>query len=493
MIIIPAEQTLDWRNPPVATLTLILINCLIFFAYQSEDDKRYVEAASYYVNSGLLNSEAPLYLDFIEENHGSGERLNLIAYVEEYSLNALSHIVVNDIEFSAHLKALGQQPNGNYIWSEERDTFTQLQRSLSYFAYGFIPAEFSLQGFFGNMFLHGSLDHLLGNMLFLFICGFALEIAFGRVWYVSLYLLSGCLSTGFSYLTNMGGYIPGVGASGAISGLMGMYVALYSMRQIQFFYWVLIFFGYFTAPALLIFPVWVAKELYGYFYNDTNVNYMAHLGGLLSGFMAVYLVKDRFVQVDEAYVEKALTEDELLSLRLEEMWNLTGKLRFEKAWSMGLAILKTEPANQQLLQQLYNLAKAKPEDVRFHKLMRRIIGVPAPNVEFEHFKLILLEDYLQSSQLPRALTGDSCVDMVSPACKFQYVDLAYLLAQFLMNVSRGHEPSKNVSKALLRVLMTQLKSHKAERINEILLFLEESDAESEEYEMAKESVLLANR
>ena len=493
MIIIPAEQSLNWRNPPIATLMLIILNCLVFFAYQSGDDERYVEAASYYVESGLLEREAPIYLDFVEQNYGRGERLDLIAYAEEYSLAALSSYIVGDLEFSAYLKKISEQPEKQAIWDGKRATFDELQRSLSYIAYGFVPAEFSLQGFFGNMFLHGDFSHLLGNMLFLFICGFALEIAFGRTWYVSLYLIAGCLSTGFAYLINMNSYVPGIGASGAVSGLMGMYVALYGMRQIQFFYWILIFFGYFTAPALLIFPVWVLNELYGYFYSDTNINYMAHLGGLLAGFLAVYALKGRFVKVDEAYVEKALTEEELFSHQLEEMWDLAGKLRLDKSWSMGVSLLKANPSNQQLLQQLYNLAKAQPEGDRLHKLMKKIIGTPAPNTEFEHFRLMLLEDYLKVCQVPGALTEDRCVEMIPSACKYQYVDLAYSLASVLMNIGRANEASKIVSKALLRVFMTQLKSQKTSRTNEILEFLEQSDEAVEEYEMAKESVLMASR
>jgi hypothetical protein len=102
------------------------------------------------------------------------------------------------------------------------------------------------------------------------------------------------------------------------------------------------FFGYFTEPALLIFPVWAANEVYGYFYNNDNdndnANYMAHLGKLLSGFSVVYLVKNRFVSIDAAYVEKELTGEEIFSLKLEEMWNLAGRFRFDKAWPMGAAM-----------------------------------------------------------------------------------------------------------------------------------------------------------
>lgn len=495
MIIIPADQALNWRNPPIATLLLIVINCVVFFAYQSGDDERYRNAVSFYVESGLLEREATLYLDFIEETEGAGERHALTQQAETYSLTALGYYVVSDLEFSAHLKQLASQASNdqekNLLWDEKRETFTTMQRSLSYIAYGFVPAEFSIQGFFGNMFLHGDLNHLFGNMLFLFVCGFALEIAFGRGWYLLLYLAAGCLSTGFSYLTNMNGYIPGIGASGAVSGLMGMYVGLYGMRKIQFFYWILIFFGYFTAPALLIFPIWIANELYGYLYSDNNINYMAHLGGLVAGFAAVYLVKGRFVEIDEVYVEKALSQDEIQSEKVEEMWTLMGKLRFKEAWSAGAALLKEDPTNRQLLQQMYNLSKAKPDDERLHKLTRKIVQLPAPNVEFEHFRLLILEDYFDVAHVPRAMTSESCIDMIAAACKYQYIDLSYAMAEFLMALSTTSKPIENSNKSLLRVFMIQLKAHKSKRVDTILEFLKAHS--TEEYEMAKESALLASR
>ena len=341
------------------------------------------------------------------------------------------------------------------------------------------------------MFLHGDFDHLLGNMLFLFVCGFALEIAFGRAWYLGLYLLAGCLASGLSYVTGMDSYIPEIGASGAVSGLMGMYVALYGMKQIQFFYWVIIFFGYFRAPALLIFPVWVGNELYGYLYTDTNINYMAHLGGLLAGFAGVAIAKQTFMTVDEVYVEKELTADEVASRKLEEMWNLAGKLKLDQAWSLGLTLLKDDSDNQKLLQQLYNVAKANPNSDKLHKLVNRVVSTKAPNAEFEHFRLLLIEDYLSIAELPKAMTAQNVTKLIAPACKYQYLDLSYDLAKLLMALGQNSESNADRNKALLRVFMMQLKSKQTVRVEDILAFLELHAPNSEEIGMAKESMQLA--
>ena len=75
----------------------------------------------------------------------------------------------------------------------------------------------------------------------------------------------------------------GLGASGAVSALMGMYAVLYRMRRIRFFYQFLVYFNYVTAPALLLLPAWIANELLQHWLGGRGIAYMAHLGGLLTG------------------------------------------------------------------------------------------------------------------------------------------------------------------------------------------------------------------
>ena len=97
-------------------------------------------------------------------------------------------------------------------------------------------------------------------LLFLFIFGFALEIALGRWVYLGLYLLSGVASHLLWWALDPV-WVTGVGASGAISGLMGMYIGVYGLRKINFFYWLIFVFGTVRWPALAILPVWLANEL----------------------------------------------------------------------------------------------------------------------------------------------------------------------------------------------------------------------------------------
>ena len=121
-------------------------------------------------------------------------------------------------------------------------------------------------------------------MVILFIVGLAVEEALGKRRYLVFYLLAGLGAGVFDLVFNASRTAPGIGASGAISGVMAMFVALYGLRKIRFFYWALVYFDFFRAPAIIVLPWWIANELYQYLFNhESMVNYVAHLSGFVTG------------------------------------------------------------------------------------------------------------------------------------------------------------------------------------------------------------------
>jgi membrane associated rhomboid family serine protease len=144
-----------------------------------------------------------------------------------------------------------------------------------------------------SMFMHGSLAHIFGNMLFLWIFGDNIENAMGHARYLIFYLLCGVLaSLAHVYSTIvLGGnpFIPSLGASGAISGVLGAYILLYPNRR------VMAFIGYFLTEV----PAWVAVGLWFVFQLVSGVGllgggsqaggvaYAAHIGGFIAGLALV--------------------------------------------------------------------------------------------------------------------------------------------------------------------------------------------------------------
>jgi len=162
--------------------------------------------------------------------------------------------------------------------------------------YGMVPSQV-LQGqqlytLFTSMFLHADLLHLGGNMVFLYVFGDNVEDTFGHARYLAFYLLAG-LAAGaahvfavFSSADAQAILIPTIGASGAISGVLGAYLVLYPRARIL----TIIFFGWIwitALPAAVFLGLWfVYQFLYGLLALETalsGIAYWAHVGGFAAG------------------------------------------------------------------------------------------------------------------------------------------------------------------------------------------------------------------
>ncbi|OQP76836.1 rhomboid family intramembrane serine protease, partial [Xanthomonas phaseoli pv. syngonii LMG 9055] len=153
-------------------------------------------------------------------------------------------------------------------------TLRHLQRS----------SEWSPARMLTSTFLHGSFDHLLGNMLFLLALGTLLEGAIGSGWFLLLYVLGGFGASLASLWWRWGEPGGGLGASGAIAALMGAFCVVWGRRRVRFFYWFFVVFNYARGPAILLLPLWLGWELYSLASSDDGaVAFEAHAGGLVSG------------------------------------------------------------------------------------------------------------------------------------------------------------------------------------------------------------------
>jgi membrane associated rhomboid family serine protease len=128
-----------------------------------------------------------------------------------------------------------------------------------------------------SMFLHGSLLHIAGNMLFLWIFGNNVEDYLGKLGFIAFYLFAGAVATAAHVLYEPSSVVPVVGASGAIAGVMGMYLVLWPHAK------VLSLVGYFVLPipAAIMLVLWfVMQFLTG---DDSGVAWVAHVGGFAAG------------------------------------------------------------------------------------------------------------------------------------------------------------------------------------------------------------------
>lgn len=139
---------------------------------------------------------------------------------------------------------------------------------------------------FTSMFLHGGWLHLIGNMWFLWVFGNNIEDAMGHWRFGFFYLLVGVVAAGAHVLSVPGSEIPTVGASGAISGVMGAYLVLYPRVRIQTLFFFFIFIRIIALPAWLLLGYWFLLQLLLGSSVSTaggGVAFWAHIGGFAAG------------------------------------------------------------------------------------------------------------------------------------------------------------------------------------------------------------------
>jgi membrane associated rhomboid family serine protease len=173
-------------------------------------------------------------------------------------------------------------------------------------AWGVVPREYSVARdlpptiplpfwttLFTSMFLHGGWMHLGGNMLYLWIFGDNLEKVMGAVRFLLFYVACG-LAASFAHITfGSGSTVPAVGASGAISGVLGGYLLLFPRNQVR----VLTRGGIMSVPAIVVLGFWIFIQLINGIgsiatTSETGggVAYMAHVGGFVAGLLLVKIM-----------------------------------------------------------------------------------------------------------------------------------------------------------------------------------------------------------
>jgi membrane associated rhomboid family serine protease len=156
---------------------------------------------------------------------------------------------------------------------------------------GFQTAFYPL---FTSMFLHGGLMHLLGNMLFLYVFGDNVEDYFGHFAYLFFYLFCGVGSGLVHVLFNWTSTLPAIGASGAISGVMGAYLVLFPRANVLMLFIIFLI----PIPAVLVLGYWFVLQFLSGIGElgataTGGVAFWAHIGGFLIGLMIALAVKKR--------------------------------------------------------------------------------------------------------------------------------------------------------------------------------------------------------
>ena len=203
-----------------------------------------------------------------------------------------------------------------FLWQITNDE--QSQRAIIYalgvtpaVLFGYMTLEPSLTWVpamvtvFTSMFLHGGWMHIISNMLYLWVFSNNIEASMGHVKFIVFYLLCGIAAVLAQGLPDMDSQTPMIGASGAISGVLGAYILLYPMARVTVVIPLFIIFYRMKIPALLVLGVWFLMQLYSSFTSSSEgggVAFGAHIGGFIAGMVLIPFFKNTNVPLQIPFV-----------------------------------------------------------------------------------------------------------------------------------------------------------------------------------------------
>ena len=160
----------------------------------------------------------------------------------------------------------------------------------------FLLYGWNIKGLFGYMWFHAGFLHVFGNLIFLWLFGNAICSKIGNVLYIPVYIFLGLIAAASHVIFSEG---RAIGASGAINGIVGMYLVFFPENSMSCFF--LLFFRpiFFSISGFWMILFWFAFDIFGALRGSEGVAYIAHIGGFLSGFgLAVLMLKLKWVKME---------------------------------------------------------------------------------------------------------------------------------------------------------------------------------------------------
>jgi len=291
MIIPIAHEDQRGRRWPYVTIAIIALNVVVFLFTHSKMEAEQRQFAQVQFHILALSARYPdLQLppeatDMVEAFKREHARLYLTLEVphrrpyDDWDAHLLSG-TWTDMILQAQLARLTTQ-------------LDQFHHNSLAWNYAFHPYHPTAISYISANFLHGGWLHLIFNMWFLWLAGTVLEDAWGRIVYPIFYLVCGMLALAFHAGIFRGSFVPVVGASGAIAGLMGGFLARFPKTKIKLAWLFLFRFYKFSVPAYIILPLWlVIQAFWGALTgSESGVAYWAHVGGFAFGAIGAVLLR----------------------------------------------------------------------------------------------------------------------------------------------------------------------------------------------------------
>ncbi|MCW9025314.1 MAG: rhomboid family intramembrane serine protease [Gammaproteobacteria bacterium] len=371
---IPLEKKPDWHHPPFITIFLVFAAILCFVFLQSDDHIYEKEAHQYYFSSGLAELELPRYLVYLKNKGQTPFPNTTYNKLSSSEQQQLYQRLVIDGDFTKQLQKsliITGKDSDYRLWQNYRNNYLKYINRTSIFKYGFQPSQPSFLTTFSSLFLHADYVHLIGNLFFLFLFGFTLELSIGRFGLLVSFFTTGTMANLITSLATPENSQWLIGLSGAITGLAGIYIMIYGMQRIRFFYTLIFYFDHVRAPAIVLLPVWLVYELLYTVISPGNVSAITHLGGLGCGLILGYIIR-HFSLIQEAHQPENATDNQFEN-RFQQGMRHIANLEFNEAKVIFEILLQQQPDNIKLLKQLFVVAKLQSDSTELSKYANAVL------------------------------------------------------------------------------------------------------------------------
>ncbi|MFO8062577.1 MAG: rhomboid family intramembrane serine protease [bacterium] len=301
-MIIPIGNTGNLRRAPFITIGLIVICILVYMLIRpsiARHDRIFMEERAEYVN---------LVVEW------------LIAE-EEYSYEDM---INNPDKLSNEIKSPTVDKSSEYYDDihRAREAMEEARSMHIFHTLGVSRNNMNPVRFISSIFTHASMPHLLGNLWFLLLLGANVEDTYGRFNFLVFFILSGIVSSVIFIISQQDPSNPLIGASGAIAGVMGVFMIRHFTTKIKFFYFffpVRPLMGTFRVMAGIVLPLWFLQQIMNAL-NESNsqVAFMAHIGGFIFGVGSALIIEH--FNIEERFIKP----------QIEEQTNLLGTTRLQQ-------------------------------------------------------------------------------------------------------------------------------------------------------------------
>lgn len=437
---IPLDRKPDWRHPPVVTLLLICINVLIFNFMQNQDQLREADAFRYYFASGLAELEIPRYIQYLNKQ---GHRQLSIAAVTELETHEQKNLYAHMMSNGGFQQALRQShiisaKDPNYeLWQGLRKGYNERLKAIFTYRYALKPYAPDPLTIFSSLFLHADVWHLLGNMFFLLLFGFILELALGSIMLLLVFVSCGIIANLLTLVITPGSAQWLVGASGAITGLAGLYTLLYGMQKVRFFYSLIFYFDYVRAPAIIMLPIWLLYELAYSFIAPNSVSTVTHVGGLLGGLFIGAIIKYSPFQLNHEDDRKNKQAD--FDKAFQDAMKALSNSDLNKAKDILEQLLKTQPENPHIILKLFHIAKARNNMLDVQYYIQKLLAYSGKEPQLINDQQRSFEEYLKLNQGKLDLPVDILVETAIRFCRTGFTGSCEKILIKIFQQNSSHE------------------------------------------------------